>query len=171
MADELYKQLKSDSDLSTNDISEPIHNLIARKFDSNISLLKKCFEGTEYYFDKLVRDIEAYVDEEKVISHKDITKNMENYLEKTKAGLKRNIHIMERFFDYGYAPIIQSGGNYNLKITSESDGEKLKSDIIRLSLGGKYFELNCNIIRTLIINPTEDEQKAYTALLTLFNEL
>jgi nucleosome binding factor SPN SPT16 subunit len=58
-----------------------------------------------------------------------------------------------------------------LKIINESDNNYLKPDIIRLSLGGKYFELNCNVIRTLIINPTEDEQKAYTALISLFNEL
>lgn len=82
---------------------------------------------------------------------------MENYLEKTKPNLKKKFGLMERFFDFSYSPIIQSGGNYSLKIINESDKNILKPDIIRLSLGGKYFELNCNIVRTLIINPTEDE--------------
>ncbi len=96
---------------------------------------------------------------------------METYLEKTKSSIKKNIHVMDRFFDYSYAPIVQSGGGFNLKITAESDKNHLKSDVIRLSLGGKYFELNCNVIRTLIINPSEDEQRAYNALLSIFNEL
>lgn len=46
---------------------------------------------------------------------------MENYLEKTKPNLKKKFNIMDRFFDFSYSPIIQSGGNYNLKIINESD--------------------------------------------------
>ncbi len=69
MAEELKKQLALDTDLTVTDITEPIHNLITRKFEAETQLLKKWFEATEYYFDKLVRDIENYVDEEKVITH------------------------------------------------------------------------------------------------------
>ncbi len=157
--------------MTTNDITEQIHNLITRKFDSEATLLKKCFEATEYYFDKFIREVELAVDEEKEITHQEVTRVMETYLEKTKPNLKKKFNILDRFYDYSYAPIIQSGGNYSLKIINESDKNKLKPDVIRLALGGKYFEMNCNLIRTLIINPTEDEQKAYTALLSLFNEL
>ncbi len=82
---------------------------------------------------------------------------MENFLERTKGNLKKKFGILDRFYDYSYAPIVQSGGHYSLKIINDSDENHLKSDIIRLSLGGKYFEFNCNVIRTLIINPTEDE--------------
>ena len=144
---------------------------MARKFEAELNLLKKCYEGTEYYFDKLIKEIEIIVDEERQTTHQEITKSMESYLEKTKGGLRKKFNILDRFYDYSYAPIVQSGGKYSLKIINESDKSSLKPDIIRLSLGGKYFELNCNVIRTLIINPTEDEQKAYTALLSLFNEL
>lgn len=152
-------------------MTESIHSLISRKFDSDFQLLKKCFEGTEYYFDKLVKEVEIIVDEERTITHQEISKTMENYLEKTKPSLRKKFGLMERFFDFSYSPIVQSGGNYSLRIINESDRNKLSSDVIRLSLGGKYFEMNCNVIRTLIINPTEDEQRAYTALCSLFSEL
>lgn len=55
--------------MTITDITEPIHNLLTKKFDSDTNLLKKCFEATEFYFDKLIRDIENYVDEEKTITH------------------------------------------------------------------------------------------------------
>lgn len=31
---------------------------------------------------------------------------MESYLEKTKGNIKKNIQILDRFFDYSYAPIV-----------------------------------------------------------------
>lgn len=31
-------------------------------------------------------------------------------------------------------------------------------------MAGKYFEMNCNIFRTLLINPTKEDQKNYEAL-------
>lgn len=69
MSDELKKQLSEEREFFQVDITEPIHNLLAKKFESDLNLLKKCFETTEYYFDKLVRDVETYVDEEKIITH------------------------------------------------------------------------------------------------------
>ncbi len=65
MADEFYSWIKNDKTIETNDITESLHNLMSRKFDSELVLFKKCFEGTEYYFDKLIKEIEITVDEEK----------------------------------------------------------------------------------------------------------
>ena len=52
-----------------------------------MTLLKKCVDTTEYYYDKLVREIENIVDEDRITTHQDITRTMENYLEKTKVTI------------------------------------------------------------------------------------
>jgi len=79
---------------------------------------------------------------------------MESYLEQNKSLLKKKFNIIEKFYDFSYSPIIQSGGVYDLRPSADNTKEQLKDDVIILNLGGKYFEYNCNINRTLIINPT-----------------
>lgn len=71
-----------------------------------MTLLKKCVDTTEYYYDKLVREIENIVDEDRITTHQDITRTMENYLEKTKVTIWKNFNILDRFYDYSYSPII-----------------------------------------------------------------
>lgn len=55
--------------------------------------------------------------------------------------------------DWGYTPIIQSGGNYDLRYSAESDSENMKSGIILCSLGMKYRSYCSNVGRTFIIDP------------------
>lgn len=95
---------------------------------------------------------------------------MDEFLDKQKNSLKRRFGIIEKFFDYSYTPVVQSSGDYDLKPNSESNEKQLGFNVILLNLAGWYFDLNSNIYRTLFINPTEQEQKQYLLLLSLFNE-
>jgi nucleosome binding factor SPN SPT16 subunit len=65
--------------------------------------------------------------------------------------------MIEKFFDFCYTPIIESGGEYSLKPTGESTNKHLQYDVILLCLAGRYFDFNCHINRTLIINPKPKE--------------
>ncbi len=65
--------------------------------------------------------------------------------------------MIDKFFDFAYTPIIQSGGDYNLKPTADSNNKNLQYDVILISLAGRYFDFNCNINRTLFINPKQKE--------------
>lgn len=65
--------------------------------------------------------------------------------------------MIEKFFDFAYTPIVQSGGDYNLKPTAESSNKHLSYDVVLLSMAGRYFDFNCNVNRTLIINPKPKE--------------
>ncbi|KAG8457189.1 hypothetical protein KFE25_004406, partial [Diacronema lutheri] len=67
--------------------------------------------------------------------------------------------------DVCYTPIIQSGGEFNLKPSAQSNDELLYEHVITVSLGGRYKTYCSNVGRTYIINPTNAQQKEYTALL------
>jgi nucleosome binding factor SPN SPT16 subunit len=73
--------------------------------------------------------------------------------------------------DLCYPPIIQSGGNYSLKFTVVSDKNYLHFGAIVCSLGVRYKSYCSNIVRTLLVNPSEDVQANYNFLVNLEEEL
>lgn len=60
--------------------------------------------------------------------------------------------------DMCYPPIIQSGGNYNLKFSAVADKNYLHFGSIICCLGARYKSYCSNICRTLLVNPTEKQQ-------------
>jgi nucleosome binding factor SPN SPT16 subunit len=54
-----------------------------------------------------------------------------------------------------YPAIIQSGGNYNLKFSVVSDKNVLHFGAIVCSLGARYKSYCSNIVRTLLVNPSD----------------
>lgn len=73
--------------------------------------------------------------------------------------------------DMCYPPIIQSGGNYSLKFSAVSDKNYLHFGAIVCSLGARYKAYCSNIIRTLLVNPSDEVQANYNFLLDLEEEL
>jgi nucleosome binding factor SPN SPT16 subunit len=63
--------------------------------------------------------------------------------------------------DMCYPAIIQSGGNYNLKFSVVSDKNILHFGAIVCSLGARYKSYCSNIVRTLLVNPTDAIQVSH----------
>lgn len=59
------------------------------------------------------------------------------------------------FGDWCYSPIIQSGGNFDLKPSVQTDDQKLKAGVILCSLGIRYKSYCSNVGRTFLIDPDE----------------
>lgn len=57
------------------------------------------------------------------------------------------------FGDWCYSPIIQSGGNYDLKSSAQTDDARLKAGVILCSLGIRYKSYCSNVGRTFMIDP------------------
>lgn len=52
-----------------------------------------------------------------------------------------------------YLPIIQSGGQYDLRSSAVSNDERLKSGVILCSVGVRYVYYGANVGRTFMIDP------------------
>lgn len=70
-----------------------------------------------------------------------------------------------------YPAIIQSGGNYSLKFSAESDKNNLHFGAIVCSLGVRYKSYCSNIARTLLVNPSDEVQNNYNFLLNIEEEI
>lgn len=78
---------------------------------------------------------------------------------------KINVKLNQANLDIAYAPIVQSGGTYDLKVSAASNEEKLQYDVILCSLGARYSMYCANIARTFLVDPVPKQEEEYKALL------
>lgn len=114
----------------------------------------------------ILAKIEDIVDNNGKIKHSALAQQNETAaLDPTKPPLEvklkaENVSIAHPF-------VVQSGGNYDLKLGAQSDDERLHYDplgVIVCRLGVKYKSYCALIGRTYLINPTAEMTAAYNAL-------
>lgn len=69
--------------------------------------------------------------------------------------------------EVGKEPLIQSGGQYSFT-DLKPDERKISPDVIILTNCVKYRNYHCRVSRTLLIDATEDQKKAYQTLYACF---
>jgi len=112
----------------------------------------------------LVSQIEAVVDEEKNITHEQLAQDAEDaFGEPIKLGVKLSADFLEPC----YTPIIQSGGDFDLRPSASSNSANLYYGTITCSLGARYKSYCANVGRTYVISPTKGQEKHYKLLLEL----
>ena len=70
-----------------------------------------------------------------------------------------------------YPVIVQSGGNYKLKFSVVSDKEPVHFGAIICSFGARYKSYCSNIVRTMLVDPSQDIQDTYDFLVALEEKL
>ena len=78
---------------------------------------------------------------------------------------KIQVKLTAANLDIAYAPIVQSGGVYDLKVSAASDDRRLEYDVILCSLGARYSMYCANIARTFLVDPVKQQEEEYKALL------
>ena len=66
-----------------------------------------------------------------------------------------------------YTPIIQSGGEYDIRVSAQSNNKVMQFDVIICSLGARYRNYCANIARTYLVDPVKKILDTYTILMTL----
>ncbi|KAJ3350446.1 FACT complex subunit spt16 [Allomyces javanicus] len=121
-------------------------------------------------------EIMSIIDEEKTITHEELTdridavlaeENIAKYAKRLRFPSDLDLPMTETC----YVPIVQSGGEYDLRPSAQSNGKNLHPGTILCSLGVRYKSYCSNIARTLLINPTKRQEKNYDFLLEVFGYL
>ncbi|EMR08097.1 hypothetical protein PNEG_03537 [Pneumocystis murina B123] len=117
-----------------------------------------------YFVDKM----STIIDEEDKVSHLQLSEMVERKLEeesffRSKMGSDFDPEQLE----WCYTPIIQSGGNYDLRPSAVSDDHLLQGNVILCSLGLRYKSYCSNVGRTYMIDPNEFQENYYDFLLLL----
>lgn len=150
------------------DVSAAFAYVSAPKDESELDLIKKACQITCNVFSKHVKkEIVTIVDEEKRVKHSKIADEIDHAVQEKKfipAGLDADqVEIC-------YSPIIQSGGDYQLKFSTISSEEKLHFGTIICYLGIRYKSYCSNIVRTMFVQPTQEMQDNYEFLLSVYEK-
>ncbi|XP_050532515.1 FACT complex subunit spt16 isoform X2 [Daktulosphaira vitifoliae] len=149
----------------TVDISTAMGYILSFKAENEITLIKKASLSSVDIFNKYLKEqIMEVIDSDKKVKHSKLVEGLEGAISEKKY-LPPNIDPSQ--LEFCYPPIIQSGGNYSLKFSATSDKNVLHFGAIICSLGVRYKSYCSNLIRTLLVNPTEEMQVNYDFLVSL----
>ncbi|KAJ3655182.1 hypothetical protein Zmor_014319 [Zophobas morio] len=152
----------------TVDVSAAVAYLMSPKEDSEIVTIKKaCMVSVDVFVKYLQEQIMEIIDSDRKVKHIKLAEGVE--LAITDKKYVSGVDVSQ--VDLCYPAIIQSGGNYSLKFSVVSDKNTLHFGAIICSLGARYKCYCSNIVRTLLVNPTEAVQNNYNFLLNLEDEV
>ncbi|XP_064416469.1 FACT complex subunit SPT16 [Latimeria chalumnae] len=150
------------------DISAAVAYTIAVKEDGELNLMKKAATITSEVFNKFFKEkVMEIVDADEKVRHSKLAESVEKAIEEKKYLAGADPTSVEMC----YPPIIQSGGNYNLKFSVVSDKNHMHFGAITCAMGIRYKSYCSNLVRTLMVDPTPEMQDNYNFLLQLEEEL
>ncbi|KAK4984929.1 FACT complex subunit spt16 [Elasticomyces elasticus] len=116
-----------------------------------------------------VDQMSAILDEEKKISHKALAAKMDEKIsdERFFQKLKVSTGFDPVQLDWSAPPSVQSGGKYDLKLSSEPDDSNLHAGIIISALGLRYQTYSSMIARTYLVDPNKSQESTYKLLLAV----
>lgn len=165
---DLWRAALKKEEFATVDISSAVAYLMAPKEDPEVITIKKACMVTVDVFTKYLKDqIMEIIDSEKKVKHAKLAEGVESAISDKK--YVSGVDVTQ--VDMCYPAIIQSGGNYSLKFSAVSDKNTLHFGAIVCCLGARYKSYCSNIVRTLLVNPTEEVQNNYNFLVTLEEEV
>nr|pir 138K protein - Tetrahymena thermophila [Tetrahymena thermophila]AAS65456.1 p138 [Tetrahymena thermophila] len=155
------------------DCSVFVQDCLSVKDQNEISYIGKAAKVSVYLESKLIKEIETIIEDEGKKTHSQIATMIEGLIENEKELKKISEEIGGESdnLDLAYVPIVQSGGKYDLKPNAQSNEDILSYDTIIVSVGTKYMEYHANIVRTLFIDPTNDQKKIYQRVYELQNQI
>ena len=168
LGDPFMKKMRSAVHLE--DVSKEVQEFLSVKETEELHLIRGSAKLTCSFFRKLVQEVEEVIDNGDNVLHSVISNKVDNFMEKAKQKPNK-WKLNGSFYDFAYAPMIQSNKTYSLKLTSGNAKENLSSDCILLNLCGKYHEMNCLIVRSLLVNPKQEDKRNYGAVKYLHEKI
>ncbi|CAF4151822.1 unnamed protein product [Rotaria sordida] len=171
---EQWKNCLSQHSFTTVDISASVGYLLSMKDNEELGLIRKACEITGKLYSKHLKDqIVNTVDSERKVKHSKLSEGLEAALSDEKFVAKADLNHVEMC----YPAIVQSGGNYNLKFSATVDNNLLHygGSSIVCAFGIRYKSYCSNLVRTLLVNPSEEMKNTYKFLIEceglIINEL
>ncbi|EDK47484.1 cell division control protein 68 [Lodderomyces elongisporus NRRL YB-4239] len=174
---EEWLEVSKDSGLKQVDLALVVSKALEMKDSDEFESTKIASNASVVMMDSFVNEMMTIVDEEKKITNAQLTDQVEDKIENNKWYLKSKLgkSLLQQIKDFDpellewcYSPIIQSGGEYDLKPSAVSTEKTLVGDgVILASIGLRYKSYCSNIGRTFLIDPTKEMEANYDFLLKL----
>ena len=153
-----WNKAVSQKSLEKVDVTKEVANLLSSKDEKGVELIKKSSELTSTFFTKYIKDQLVFlIDKDKKIKHSKFSEQIEQASEDKKY---LNGHDPAEV-DSCFPPIIQSGGKFQLKFSTESDDRVLSFNVITIQCGLRLLSHCSCLVRTFMVNPTSEQTELY----------
>ena len=155
---------KKKGDVKSVDIMSGLTYLMAPKEEGELANIKKASQVTSDVFSKYLKEqIMDIIDNDKKVKHSKLAEGVENAI----TDKKYVPNLDTQLLDHCYPAIVQSGGNYKLKFSVISDKENVHFGAIICSFGARYKSYCSNIVRTMLVDPSDKVQSSYDFLVSV----
>ncbi|TRY61376.1 hypothetical protein TCAL_08430 [Tigriopus californicus] len=155
---------KEKGSIASQDVTNALAYCMAPKEETELAATKKAAGVTSEVFSKFLKEqIMDIIDQDKSVKHSKLSEGVEKAIVDKKYGQNVDTSLLESC----YPPILQSGGNYKLKFSVVSDKENVHFGAIICAFGARYKSYCSNIVRTMLVDPSDEIQKTYEFLVSL----
>jgi len=159
------KAIDINEEVETVDVAIGMGLLMAVKDDVELDLMKKSSVlGNKILKHGFIPRLEEIIDKDESITHEALAEEIETIYANPK---KIKVNVSPDDIGTAYFPILQSGGNYDLKVSALSTQKKMKYDVITISLGSRYKNYCSNVARTFLVDPPKAVADTYETLLVV----
>lgn len=146
------------------DVSASFAVLFSEKDSREVELCKRAALASVNTWSFLRKKIVDIIDQSKKVKHSRLAEDVEKAMV--------TVQVQQRLADNHsvepcYTPIIQSGGNFVLKLSAESNDKLIHYGTIVYSLGARYQSYCSNLSRTMLVNPSKELEENYEILLVM----
>ncbi|EFN58683.1 hypothetical protein CHLNCDRAFT_140286 [Chlorella variabilis] len=150
------------SGLATSDMAADLAALLSPKDDEEAKNVRKAAYLVSNALTKFaVPQLEGIIDEEKKVRHSKLADKIEEVISEPS---KMEIKLKADSVDIAYPPLVQSGGDYDLRLASASKDTHIHYGVIVCSLGARYASYCANVARTYFVDPSKQQEAEYAAL-------
>lgn len=172
-----WKEISAPAGFEYSDAAVLLSKCLELKDSEEFGCTQLASKSSVVMMDSFANDMMVVVDEEVKTTNVDISDKLDKKIDNTrwftKSALGKKLLLSNKDFDpeqvdWCYSPIVQSGGDYDLKPSALSTEKRFVGDgAIIASLGLRYKNYCSNIARTFLIDPTSDMEANYDILLQL----
>lgn len=172
-----WNEVSKEDNLQYLDASLLVSKSLELKDSDEFNNTKTAAKSSVVMMDTFANEMMVVVDEELKTKNSDLSDKIEGKIDNnkwfTKNNLGKKLLQSDKDFDpdlvdWCYSPIIQSGGEYDLKPSALSNDKQLVGDGVILASIGLRYKLYCsNVGRTFLIDPTPKIEDNYEFLLKL----
>lgn len=153
------------------EISAALSSAMAVKDENELRFVRNASSASAYVMrDYFVETMSEILDKEKKITHKSFAAKVTNKLDDEKffKGMKGVGKFDPMQLDWSIQPVVQSGGNFDLKLRAEPDDNNLhQPGVILSALGLRYQTYASQIARTYLVEPNKTQESMYKLLLSV----
>ncbi|GMT28456.1 hypothetical protein PFISCL1PPCAC_19753 [Pristionchus fissidentatus] len=144
------------------DISASFIELLAEKDNEEIKLMKNAASVSVNSWGNLKKKLVDFIDNEAKKKMSELSEKVDESISdvSVQGPLAKNRNI-----DCCYSTIMQSGGSYSFKWSTQTSDNRLHFGAITTSLGAKYENYCSNLARTLLVQPSAELEEAYESVL------